>query len=182
MRLILHGILAERFGAEHYIQTDVPAEAIEGLSRQLPDWPREVAVDVIDYPTEALLRSHTDDEEIHLAPAMYGGGGKWGQIIIGAVLVVAGILALPGPWGIPLILSGAGMILSGVSQMFMKAPTTNKSNDPAASKYLGVNKNTTAAGTLITNAWGRVKLSGHWLSLQSNADNLVNASFPVTPT
>lgn len=191
MKLILHGVLAERFGREHSIQTDVPADAIEGLSRQMPDWPRELLIDVVGYPSEQLLRSRTDAQEIHLVPRMYGGGGKWTQILLGAAMIGLAI-ALPAAGGLyfagtsigmsTTMIAGIGisMVLAGVSQFFMKAPTIDKSNDPEASKYLGVNRNTTQIGTLITLAYGRVKLTGHWLSLQSNSDHLVTASFPAS--
>jgi len=191
MRIVLHGTLATAFGRDHTICTDVPADAIEGLSRQLVGWPRDLVIDVIDFATEEALHSTTEVAEIHLMPRMFGGGGKWGQILIGAALI--GLSFVPGLQGvtIPLLMTslhgmmfamGVSMLLAGVAQVFMKAPTTNKSNDPAASKYLGVNKNTTEAGTLIGNAWGRIRISGHWLSLQSNSDNIITASFPVNPT
>lgn len=193
MKIILHGVLAEKYGREHVIHTDVPAEAIEGLTRQLPDWPRELVIDVPGYATERLLRSQTDVAELHLVPRMFGGGGKFFKILIGAALIAAAI-ALPAAGGLYLagttigmsttaIMSmGIGMVLAGVSQFFMKAPTVNKSNDPPASKYLGINKNTTQIGTPIPLAWGRVKLTGHWLSLQSDSDHLVTTSFPASTT
>lgn len=188
MRIILHGVLAEQFGREHVILTDRPADAIEGLSRQLAGWPRDMVIDVIDHPTEHHLRAQTDVEEIHLVPAMFGGGGKWGTILLGAALIAASF-AMPAAGiafaGITLtsgmvFLMGAALVLTGVSQLFMKAPTFDKSNDPPPSKYLGINRNTTGVGTLLPNAAGRMKLSGHWLSLQSDANHLVTASWPVS--
>jgi predicted phage tail protein len=185
MKIILHGVLADRFGHEFEIQTDVPADAIEGLSRQLPDWPRELRIDVLDFDTEEKLRAPTDAAEIHLVPSMYGGGGKFGQIILGAALI--GAAFIPGLGQIAgvavssiLFSAGASMALTGISQLFMKAPTVDKSSDPPASKYLGNNKNTTVIGTLITMAWGRIKLTGHWLSVQVDSNDLVTTSFPVT--
>jgi predicted phage tail protein len=74
------------------------------------------------------------------------------------------------------------MVIAGISEFFMKAPTVSKSNDPPASKYLGINRNTTAVGTPIILAWGTVKLAGHWLSLQADANALVTTSFPTNPT
>lgn len=179
MKIILHGTLAERFGREHFIQTDTPAEALEGLSRQMPDWPRDLAVDVIGFTTDEALRAPTDKTEIHVVPAMFGGGGVF-KIVIGVVLVVASFILPPGPWT-PIMQSiGVGMILSGISDLLMRAPTTDKSNDPPPSKYLGINRNTVAIGTFIPLAYGRIKMAGHWLSLQSDSNKLVKASFPAT--
>jgi predicted phage tail protein len=109
---------------------------------------------------------------------------KFIGIIIGAAMVVAGILLLPTnpALGWSLIASGATMILAGVVQLFMKAPTVSKANDPPASKFLGVNKNTTDIGTPIILAWGRVPIAGHWLSIQADSNKLVLGVFPETPT
>lgn len=196
MKIVLHGILRDKFGPEHIIQTDIPADAIEGLSRQLEGWPRDLLLDAVGYPTEQLLRSHTDETEIHLMPRMFGGGGKFGQILLGAALigVAVGIGVLTGGVGTGLYFAGTSigmsttmiasmgitMVLAGAAQFFMKAPTVSKSNDPEASKYLGINRNTTDIGTLMPLAWGRIKLTGHWLSLQSDSDHLVTTSFPVS--
>lgn len=181
MKIVLHGILAEQFGREHVIQTNVPAEAIEGMSRQMADWPRDMVVDVIGFTTEELLYAPTDQEEIHIMPAMFGGGGVV-KVIVGAVLIAVAIAfpALGATVTAALISMGASMVLMGISELLMKAPTTDKSNDPPASKYLGINRNTVAIGTFIPLAYGLIKIAGHWLSLQSDSNQLVTTSFPAT--
>jgi predicted phage tail protein len=155
---------------------------VNGLARQL-DWDRSLAVEVLDFSTEQQLTSPTDVQEIHVMPAMFGGSATL-KVIIGAVLFVAGVVAMfiPGGQaiGIQLMLMGASLMITGIAEMMMKAPTTDKSSDPPASKYLGINQNTVAIGTLIIMAWGRVKLAGQWLSLQSDSSDLVTASFPAT--
>lgn len=182
MKVIFHGRLAQLYGREHVMQTNVPADALEGLSRQLPDFPRDLAVDVIGFRSEDALRAPTGDKEIHVVPAMFGGGGV-AKIIIGAILVIIGVVLLAtggSPWAIPLIMTGATMMLSGIAELMMKAPTADKSSDPPPSKYLGINRNTVATGTPIPLAWGRVKIAGHWLSLQSDSNELVMTSFPAS--
>jgi len=187
MRIVLHGPLAKRFGRDHYIETQIPADAIEGLSRQCLDWPRDMLIDVIDADTQAKLFSPVAEgvEEIHLVPRMYGGGGKFGAILLGAALIATAILAPQlAVFGFALhttlITAGVSLMLTGVMGLFMKAPTVSKSSDPPASKYLGINRNTTAIGTPRALAWGRVRLSGHWLSLQSDANKMVFGTFPAS--
>lgn len=179
MRLIFHGRLRNLFGAEVVMHASTVAEAVEGYSRQV-DWPSDMPVEIVGFNTPEKLRDYA--EEVHIMPAMRGGGGKFGSIILGTVLVVAGIILLPSPFGVPLIVSGGLMIVQGVIGLFMKAPKMKGVDDPEASKYLPINRNTTAIGTPITMAWGRIDLAGHWLSLQSDSTNLSFGTFPASPS
>lgn len=179
MRLIFHGELRKRFGHDVVMDVDSIAEAIEGYSRQV-DWPKDMLVEVAGYLEPERWLEKPD--EIHILPAMIGGGGKFGSIILGTALVVAGILLIGTPVGWSLIISGGLMIAQGVFALFLKTPKMGKNSDPEASNYLGVNKNTTAVGTRMTMAWGRIDLAGHWLSLQSDSSNLSFGMFPSNPT
>lgn len=182
MILIFHGSLREKFGERFELSSRTVADALEGFSTQMKDFPRDLAVEAVGFPTDKSLFEPTDQKEVHILPAMFGGGGKFTSFIIGAVLIVAGIVLLPSALGTSLIVAGSTMILTGIVGLFMKAPSISKSEDPPASKYLGLNQNTTAAGTPITLAWGRIALGGHWLSLQSDADKLTQGVFPTNPT
>lgn len=194
MKIILHGQLAKQFGREHHIQTDRVADAVEGLSRQMPDWPRDMLIDVVDHDTTSKILGLTDAKEIHLVPSMRGGSGKWGKIIVGSALIAA--MFIPGVREITLIAAskaftgvtvgsvlfavGTSLILAGTMQFFMKAPSVSKSSDPPPSKYLGINRNTSGIGTYRGMAAGRIRVAGHWLSLQSDSSSLVFGKFPTT--
>jgi predicted phage tail protein len=178
MRLIFHGELRKKFGRAFDIQASSIAEAIEGFSRQV-DWPKDMPIQVVGHRSDASLQERPD--EVHLVPALRGGGGKFFNIILGAALVVAGFF-IGGPLGVSLMINGGIMILTGIVQLFMKAPKFNKSNDLEASKYVSVNRNTAVIGTPMTMAWGRIDLGGHWLSLQSDSNQLSYGVFPTTPT
>lgn len=180
MRLIFHGQLRELYGKGVEMFSDTVADALEGFFSQQPDHPRDMLVEAVGFDTEEKLFATTTQKEVHIIPAMYGGGGKFFNILIGAVLVVAGVL-ISGPLGIALIINGGLMILQGIVSLFMKAPTASKSEDPPASKYLGVNRNTTQHGTPIIFALGTIAIGGHWLSLQSDADKLTLTNFPANP-
>lgn len=181
MRLIFHGQLRDKFGPECFMEANSVADALEGFSRQV-DWPKDMLVEVVGHDTDEKLREKPD--EVHIMPSLYGGGGKFGSIILGAVMVVAGVILLPTnpALGTSLLVSGGLMIAQGVFSLFLKTPKLSKNNDPDGSKYLGVNKNTTDIGTPIVLAWGTIDLSGHWLSLQSDSNNLVYGIFPTNPT
>lgn len=186
MRLIFHGILEELVGSEARMEAANIAEALEGFSRQHPNWPKDVRVEIVGFREEALFYSEKP-EEIHIMPALQGGGGKFGSIIMGAVTAAVGaaiFFFVPGGQtiGISLMVSGAMMMVQGVIGLFMKAPKMDKQDEVDGSKIFGVNRNTTNARTPITMAWGRVNLYPHWLSLQSDSSNLSHGSYPVNPT
>jgi predicted phage tail protein len=182
MRLIFHGELKKLFGESFTMNSSSIHDAVEGFSRQQPNWPRSMPIEIVGYDSpEKMLEC---PEEVHLMPAMIGSGGRFGQILMGAALVVIGVLLLPyaHAFAVSLIVSGSVMILQGVVSLFMKAPSSTSVNNPESSKYLAVNKNTTAVGTPMTMAWGTIDLAGHWLSLQSDSNNLAFGVFPANPT
>lgn len=189
MLIKLHGIFAQDFGPEYRIEADTIGEAIEGLTRQLGfygDRPIEqrptVRVLGVDDPKQ--LYEKTEQSEIHLVPAMIGGGGV-GKIIAGAALIA---FAVFNPLGIAsaLVLSaimsvGATLVLSGAMQLFMKAPEISKgSADPEASKYFGLSDNTVNIGTPIPIQYGRGPATGHVLALNVDAKDLIYGNFPTT--
>jgi predicted phage tail protein len=157
------------------------ADAIEGASTQLTNWPRKLALSVVGYNSVEEMKNNAPDE-VHLMPAMTGGSAKVFNFVIGAALIITGILLLGTPFGVPLIVAGATMVLQGIVMLFMKTPKVEAEDNPEDSKYLGLNRNTTAARTPVTIAYGRVKLFPHWLSLQSDSSLMAHGSFPTNPT
>ncbi len=187
MRVTFYGALRKQYGKSFEMRSNTVADAMEGLASQLPDWPRNMRISVVGFDSHELLTTPTDAKEIHVMPAMAGGGGKFGSIILGAVTFAVGaalFFFVPGAQaiGVSLMVSGGLMMVQGVIQLFMKAPSLSKNNDPEGSKYLAINRNTTAVGTPITLAWGTIDLAGHWLSLQSDSNNLAFGTFPATPS
>lgn len=184
MQLILHGELARRYGRSFDMACDTVADAVNGIARQLPEWPRDMRITAVGFDSEEKLTTETDAKVVHIMPAMAGGGGRFGQIILGTVMFAVGAVltfAVPGAQqiGISLMISGGLMVIQGVIGLFLKAPDLNK-NEKDATKYLAVNRNTIAVGTPITMAWGTIDLAGHWLSLQSDSNNLAHGVFPAT--
>ncbi len=191
MRLIFHGTLRDLYGKFFDIEARTVADAIEGFSIQAPNWPRKLRISAVGHDTAESL--YESPEEVHLMPSITGGGGNFGKILLGAAIIGLGFVTGGITWtaaaglgttvlgGLALSM-GAAMILQGIMGVFMKTPKIRSVNDPEASKYLSVNQNTTASGTPITLAGGRIDLAGHWLSLQSDSSNLSYGSFPTNPT
>ena len=179
MQIIFHGKLAEDYGRHHYIEATSIRDALEGLSRQLEIYShlpldKRPAFRVAGHLTVESLEENP--EQIHILPAMVGGGGL-AKIAIGSLLIVAGIF-IPGTQF--LISVGVGMVLGGISELFLKAPTLSSEDDPDASKYLGLGNNTTKLGTVRLYAMGRVKItSPHVIAVNVDSNNLVKGEFPA---
>lgn len=188
MKLILHGIFARDYGPSVDIEAGSVAEALTAFSQQVGFYGDRLIADrplarVIGYDTEEALRAPSTVEEVHVVPAMFGGGGKFAQILLGAILVVAGILLSPlhPALGIALIVAGATTMLGGVLNLFVKAPSATPGQaNPEASLYLAAAGMTTAIGTPIGLAVGRVKRAGQALSFNVTASSLTQTSFPGT--
>jgi predicted phage tail protein len=104
---------------------------------------------------EEDLANPIKDRVIHLTPAI-GGGSAAVRIVIGAVLVVAGVY-FGNPW---LVKVGAALVLGGVVEMLTKpkagmAPT-DRSDEAASALYNGV-VNVTEQGTPVPIICGRVQ-------------------------
>lgn len=192
MLIKLHGIFARDYGPEFRIEADTVADAIEGLTRQigfyghLPVEQRPITR-VVGFDTEESLYQKTEQEEIHLVPAMIGGGGGFTKILIGAALIGLNF-ALPGigvglsaAISSALIGAGIGMILSGVMEIFMGSPSVSK-DDQEASKYLGLGESTIDIGTPISLSWGRGPETGHVLAVNIDSTDMIMGTFPAVPT
>jgi predicted phage tail protein len=182
VKIVLHGVLATMYEGLT-IAAETASDAIEGWARQvgMADVPlaERPVIDVMGCPTKDDLKAPLEVDELHLVPAMFGGGGKFGRILIGAAMIAISFLPFVGPaMHAALIISGAMSVLSGVASFFMKSPSLSKEDDPAPSKYIGTGKNTTGIGTIIGMGGGRMLVGGQFLSLQVNSSDLVYGSFP----
>lgn len=138
-------------------------------------------VQILGFDTAQSVRTPTDLEDFHIMPAFFGAGGKgfggFIQIVVGSVLIAAGVLLAPhvSPFiAQTLIGMGASMVLGGLLSFIAPQPSrdTNNTSDPEGSKYLGANQNTTLVGTRIPIGYGRFRCYGHFLSFQVDAKDV----------
>ena len=134
VRIQLHGVLAERYGARHILEIASPAEAVRALSVLHPGFRRDVAEGQWHLVTGSLKRGQAvpyvdlarplarSTRVLHILPAVEG-SGRFGSLLLGAALIGATFL-LPGV-GIALgatvttALYGVGgsLILQGISSL-----------------------------------------------------------------
>jgi len=189
MQITLHGKFAEDYGKDHTIQAGSVREAVTALTRQIGFYDDRL---IVDRPTAVIVGHKTEEsldecpEKIDIVPAVQGGGGV-GKVLLGAALIgltiinpVVGGMILS-QVGVSMVASlGIGLVLSGLTQLFTKAPSLSKPSDPDASKYLGLTNNTTQIGTLRPYSMGRVKVTApHLLALNVDSTDLVKGEFPA---
>jgi predicted phage tail protein len=78
---------------------------------------------------EKELTMNFENVNWHIVPIAAGYGGKAGilQMVLGAVMIVLGIILYYTPFGVPLIVAGAGMMLGGLVTMLTPVPGLPKS-------------------------------------------------------
>lgn len=195
-KIFLHGYLNGLCPQVVELVTDTVAEAINGLCKVTgralhPNSGRGAhVIKVVGFDTAESLFAHSDIEELHIVPALFGGKSSSGfiQIAIGAVLVATAIFAPELiPFGISagqLILAGAVMALGGLLQVLSPAPRMDTNggggNDPEASKYLAATQNTVKIGTRIPVLVGRFPVPGQYLSFNIDAKDVNFVAIPNT--
>lgn len=137
---------------------------------------------------EYVLKKPTDNEVLHVVPCVFGGGGKFGRIIIGVALVALALSGAIGPalfaaQGTASLAAGASMTfaqslvfglgvsltMGGLSQLFTKTPKAvmgNKFDGEARREndMFGALQNTTDSGTPIPLVYGNMRVAGQLIS------------------
>ena len=192
IRVIFHGALKKICPDEYKVDVSTPAEAIRGITNQFRDKllrkdGQRFICSIKECTRDVDLNSCVRSDELNIYPAFCasggGKGGNWINIAIGALLIVAAVYAGPGGWALAttaanwgtwsasFAMMGAGMMLSGMTQLLfpMKLDTARSSNNPEASRAFGNPGNTTKIGTRIPIGYGKYKVSGQYLSINTKA-------------
>lgn len=170
-RIVFEGYLREMYPDGIEVCGDSAAECLSAL-QMYPGFRQEDEVRhtvvLPDFGSRDALCAKTSKEEIRVVPVVLAAGGSgFGQMIIGAILIVVG--AYTG--NATLIRMGATLLVSGVIQALMPQPNTVTSETDERSNYLGAGRNTTRIGTRIPLILGRVKVWGHYLAFNITASN-----------
>lgn len=173
-KITLHGHLASLTDQVIEIDADSVAEALRGLnqfSQFQGETPHLVRVEGVN--SDIALYAISDEIiDIHVHPMQGGGGGKFGQILLGVLLVAVAItqpqLLLVGAMDLApqVFLMGAGLVLGGILQLLV--PTPNNSAGEK-SHYLGSSVDNVSIGTRIAYVYGTRRIEGQYLSFDIDA-------------
>ena len=187
----LYGILAKKFGKEFHLAVDNTREAMRALSVQVPGFEHfmlhaheqglEFAVFQDEQNiSETELDMNTSAKVIKVVPKVKGAGGAV-QTIIGAVLVVVGVLVTVGTLGggaalgAGLIGAGVGMMVGGIAMMLMPKIENQDQNQDGnkANKGFGGAVTTVAQGNPVPVLYGQREVGGFIASAGQYPEDLM---------
>ena len=187
----LYGILAKKFGKEFRLEVENTREAMRALSVQVPGFEHfmlhahEQGLEFAVFQdkqniSETELDMSTSAKVIKVVPKVKGAGGAV-QTIIGAVLVVVGIVVTgmsfgsAGAVGAALIGAGVGMMVGGIAQMLMPKIENQDQNQDGnkANKGFGGAVTTIAQGNPVPVLYGQREVGGFIASAGQYPEDLM---------
>lgn len=188
--IILHGILAKKFGKSFKLAVGSTKEAMRALCVQLVGFEQfmmnahtqglrfAVFHDKHNIGERELEMSHTA-KVIRVVPVVEG-SKKAGllETVLGAVMVVAGIVATGmgfAPVGAGLISAGIGLMIGGISQMMMPKIDAQDQNQDGnrANKGFGGAVTTVAQGNPVPILYGEREIGGFILSASQLPEDML---------
>lgn len=181
-KLILEGVLGEKFGREHRIGKSVKSfsdalRLVEANNPGLKGALRELAVDQgVDFIVKTGEKTSLSERELNInleadvvtlipVPAGAGKLGEIFKIIVGVVLLVVAYLYPPtAPFLIPL---GTALISSGLTNLLMPDVNRDENQAPGGESYLfqGAAQNSTE-GQPVPVLYGRLRVGGRPIGLE----------------
>lgn len=180
----LYGQLRQ-FGRSFRLSVRTPAEAIKALCVQIPGFERFLSNAKSRGLEFAVFRGKTNigeaelgyggEGDIRIAPVIVGRkrGGIL-QTIVGAILIVVGVIFAATPFGTPLIGAGIGLVAGGVIQMLSPQAgglKTSAAPENTPSYAFGSAKNTTASGNPTPLCIGKRRWGGAIISAEIYAED-----------
>ena len=187
----LYGALGARFGRVHRLAVQTSAEAVKALCINLDGLESYLLNAQKNGMTFAVFRGKrnigvddfkdlTGDTDIRIAPVMEGAkkAGMF-QTILGAVMVVAGVVAsfIPGgqAFAPSLLIGGASMMAGGIYQMLSPQPKGLQGRDDPDNKpsyAFGGSVNTLAMGNPVALLYGEREIGGAIISAGIVAEDI----------
>ncbi|MDH6161582.1 putative phage tail protein [Leclercia adecarboxylata] len=187
----LYGVLGARFGRVHRLAVQTSAEAVKALCINLDGLESYLMNAKKNGMTFAVFRGKrnigaddfrdlTGETDIRIAPVMEGAkkAGMF-QTILGAVMVVAGVVAsfIPGgqAFAPSLLIGGASMMAGGIYQMLSPQPKGLQGRDDPDNKpsyAFGGAVNTLAMGNPVALLYGEREIGGAIISAGIVAEDI----------
>lgn len=168
----LYGVLGKKYGRVHQLAVSTVREAAQALGVLLPGFVKDVMRHKEGFHifTGALKKDANVGEQsldcrlsageaVCIVPVIAGAkqGGVL-QVVIGAVLLVAGFFTGGATWGPAMMMLGGGLMIGGIIQMSMPVPESGAGGaDGRLQSYaFGSAANSTAQSVAVPVVYGRL--------------------------
>lgn len=185
----LLGELGKRFKKVIKLDVKTPAEAVRALCVNFPEFKKFVIESEkhnIGYRVIVGRKDRGVDElhdpvgqsDIKIVPVLMGAGGRFGQIIVGSILIATGFvldLAFQGnPFSTYFYQAGIAMIVGGVVQLLTPLPDVPDDNEPdnKPSYIFNGAVNTSAQGYPVPVGYGRMIVGSAIVSAGIDTDDI----------
>ena len=168
-KVILHGILAEKYGKEFDFNVDSIKQTFKALNSNfkdfgdfIRDYEFTIIADGIEINLNDVTASSYKFKTLDIIPATEGEGGKGGVVkdVIGGIEIVAGAILVAtdvgGSIGVGLIITGASTLANGILTGLMKPPSYDKSPDADTSNIFDGPRNTSKEGMAVPIIYGEM--------------------------
>lgn len=196
-KVILEGEMGKKFGREWAFDITSPAEALRMVDANSPGvfiWIKSNLAKYEAYRVVCKYENGTEEEldkdsyvlqgkptEIRFVPLIEGAGGKWGRVILGAVLVVVGFAitfftqGFGGAIGSYFIQAGVAMMIGGIIQALTPQPKKEQEmqSKDLTSHFFDGPVNTTEQGVPVQLIYGEVLVGSHAISAEVTVDQLM---------
>ncbi len=146
-RILLSGSLAQEFGREHFrlLESGTTTEVFSALKHTVQGFEEFIRKCAQRGLRFAIFRNRVNigeegfalkgTTEIRIVPVIAGSkSGGILQVVVGAVLIVAGAFLWATPMGGPLVAMGISMALGGVVQMLSPVPKASSQQEQASTE------------------------------------------------
>ena len=187
----LLGYLGEKYGFEHKLDVQSVGEAIRALNANFSGFIKDIKKDerynvtVGDFKEENTLTEETiqmnyKKGDIWISPAIEGKKQGVLATVLGAVLIVVGVVLSIYGYGLgtPLIKIGAGLMIGGVAMMLTPVPGTPEYNsrekpDERPSFLFDGPVNTNEQGGAIPVVYGRMLIGSTVVSTAIDVEDII---------
>lgn len=191
--VILHGILAEKFGKVFKLDIASPAEAIRALCYMIEGFEDEIRKGAYNIVKKTLKKENCIEPEhlifeygktsvFHIVPEVIGRKKGLGKAIIGALILITAFV-IAGPAGLGTVafagvtygtiaMIGLSIALAGISQMMAPKPKS-KTDDQKASYVFNGPVNVVEQGNPVPLVYGKVRTGSAVISAGIGVDQLL---------
>lgn len=188
-KVILEGVLGNKFGRVWSLFVNSPSEAIRLIDANRPGLVSWIKMNAKVYARYRVVCNYENGQRESISEESYGmrrrmkvirfipipeGASGGAKFIIGAALVVAGAMSIfVNPYAHQLVYAGFTLMAAGAAQMLTPTPGQKPDSKRISSNYFNGVENTIQQGSPVPLVYGRVLVGSHLVSATLTIDRIL---------